>query len=123
MQPPPGYEDGMSVWRLLKGLYGLKQAGRIWHERLKADMEELGYTQCPRDHAVFRIGTWTKDDWAICTFWVDNETGVGARYQLDRVAKMFQQKYGITGEGELVGNIRLVRAVPSIGPLKIVARL
>jgi Reverse transcriptase (RNA-dependent DNA polymerase) len=57
MEPPPGYENGDLVWRLLKGLYGLQQAGRIWHERLKADMQELGYVQCPRDNAVFRIGT------------------------------------------------------------------
>ena len=34
----------------------------------------------------------------VCAFWVDGETGVRVRYQLDRVA---QQKYGITGEGEL----------------------
>jgi Reverse transcriptase (RNA-dependent DNA polymerase) len=103
MDPPPGYGNGESVWLLLKGLYGLKQAGRIWHEQLKADMEGLGYVQCPRDHAVFRIGTWRNDDWAVCAFWVDDETGVGARYQLDRVAEMFRQKYGITGEGSYAG--------------------
>ena len=57
MEPPSGHGDGDSVEKLLKGLYGLKQLGRIWHERLKVDMEELVYTQCHRDHAVFRIGT------------------------------------------------------------------
>ena len=39
MEAPPGHGDGDTVWKLLKGLYGLKQAGRIWHERLEADME------------------------------------------------------------------------------------
>ena len=53
MEHPPGYRDGNSVWQLQKGLYRLKQAGRIWHECLKADMEELGFVQCPRDHTVF----------------------------------------------------------------------
>src|SRR5258706_4458937 len=86
--------------KLLKGLYGLKQAGRIWHERLKADMEELGYVQCNRDHAVFRIGNRRDGNWAVCAFWVDDETGVGSREQLDRVADMFRQKYGISGEGD-----------------------
>ena len=46
------------VWLLLKGLCGLKQADRIWHERPKDDMEELGFLQCQRDRAVFRIGDW-----------------------------------------------------------------
>ena len=101
MEPPPGYGGRDSVWLLQKGLYGLKQAGRIWHERLKADMEDLGFVQCPRDHAVFRIGTWRKDDWAICAFWVDDETGIGSPSQLQRVADMFKNKYGISGEGEL----------------------
>jgi len=68
MEPPPGYGDGDSVWKLLKGLYSLKQAGRIWHDQLKADMVEMGFTQCPRDHAVFQIGTWRNDDWAVCAF-------------------------------------------------------
>jgi hypothetical protein len=77
MEPPPGYEREGAVWLLLKGLYRLKQAGRIWHEWLKADMEDLGFTQCPRDNAVFHIGTWGTTDWAVCAFWVGNETGVG----------------------------------------------
>src|SRR5258706_10236342 len=64
-------------------------------------MEELGFTQCHRDHAVFRIGKREKGNWAVCAFWVDDETGVGSREELDRVADMFRRKYGITGEGDL----------------------
>ena len=101
MEPPPGYGREGIVWLLQKGLYELKQAGRIWHEKLKADMEELGFVQCQRDHAVFRHGEWGSPDWAVCAFWVDDETGVGSRQQLDRVASMFNQKYGISGEGEM----------------------
>jgi hypothetical protein len=101
MEPPARYQKDDLVWQLLKGLYGLKQAGRIWHERLKADMQEIGFTQCPRDNAVFHIGTWRHDDWAPCAFWVDDETGVGSLHQLERVAEMFSRKYGISGRGEL----------------------
>ena len=68
MEPPPGYKTMGTVWLPQKGLYSLKQAGRIWHKWLKADMEDLGFTQCPRDHAVFCIGTWGQDDWTICAF-------------------------------------------------------
>jgi hypothetical protein len=98
---PPGHGDGDSVWKLLKGLYGLKQAGRIWHERFKTDMEELGYAQCQRDHTAFRIGTRKTGDWAVCAFWVHDETGIGSRERLDRVVDMFRRKCEISGEGEL----------------------
>jgi len=86
---------------LQKGLYGLKQAGRIWNERFKVDIEALGFVQCQRDHAIFRIGDWGSRDLAVCAFWVDDEKGVGPRQQLDRVASVFSQKYTITGEGDI----------------------
>jgi hypothetical protein len=85
----------------LKGLYGLKQAGRIWNEGLKADIEDFGYTHCPRDHAVFRIGTWRQENLGVCACWVDDKTGVDSRYRMGRVAKLFCQRYGISGEGKL----------------------
>ena len=98
MEPPPGHGDGDSVWKFLKGLYGLN-TGRIWHKRSKADMEELGYTQCQRDHAVFRIGIWKTSDWVVCAFWVDYETGIGSGEHLYLVADMFRWKYGLSGGG------------------------
>ena len=87
----------------MKGLYGLKQAGRISHERLKTDIDELGYTKCHRDHAVFRIGTRKTGDSAVCAFWVNDKTGIGSREQLYRVTDMFRRKYGISGGEGLQG--------------------
>ena len=37
----------------------------------------------------------------MCAFWVNNETGIRAICQLDRVTDMLRKKYGISGEGEL----------------------
>ena len=57
MKPPrgvlkPGQEG--KVLRLLKGLYGLKQAGRGWYlEMSKVFMKELGYKRSRVDHSVF----------------------------------------------------------------------
>ena len=101
MEPPLGYERQGTVWLLHKGLDRLKQAGRIWHERLNNDMEELGFMQCQRDHAVLRIGEWRSRDWAVCAFCVDDETGVGSHQRLDRVSSVFSQKCGISGEREM----------------------
>ena len=61
MEPPPGL-SGRAPFGFSKGLYGLKQASRIWHEKLKADVEELGPVRCQRDHAVFCISDWGSPD-------------------------------------------------------------
>jgi hypothetical protein len=58
MKPPPGYlkkgEEGL-VCRLLKGLYGLKQAGRKWYLLLYKFFRSLGFSCADADHSVFYI--------------------------------------------------------------------
>ena len=70
-------------------------------------MEELGFVQCQRDHTIFCHGEWGSPDWAVCTFWVNDETGVGSHQQLDWVVSMFNQKYGISGKGEMCWTLRI----------------
>ena len=56
MKQPPGYPvspNSNEVLRLLKTLYGLKQAGRRWYQRLVRIMESLGFKRCDVDQAVF----------------------------------------------------------------------
>ena len=57
MKPPRGVlkpgEDG-KVCCLVKGLYGLKQAGRGWYqERSRVLVKDLGFTHSAVDHSVF----------------------------------------------------------------------
>jgi hypothetical protein len=48
----PGQEE--KVCCLLKGLYGLKQAGRGWHQELtKVFITDLGFKRSAVDHSVF----------------------------------------------------------------------
>jgi hypothetical protein len=53
---PPGFtaegEEG-KVLRLHKTLYGLRQAPRAWNEKLDTSLEELGFTKCRSDHALY----------------------------------------------------------------------
>lgn len=55
MKYPPGYQPTSigGVWRLLKSLYGLKQASRIWYKLLRSTLEKLGFLRSKFDHAVF----------------------------------------------------------------------
>ncbi|KAL8105893.1 hypothetical protein AgCh_029627 [Apium graveolens] len=41
------------VYRLHKALYGLRQAPRAWYSKLNRCLEELGFSKCPYEHAVY----------------------------------------------------------------------
>jgi hypothetical protein len=54
IEQPPGHEDGSGdVWLLLKALYGLRQAARQWHMRLRREMFKIGYAPSSADPATF----------------------------------------------------------------------
>jgi hypothetical protein len=58
MKQPPGYSvsdpNGTKlVCHLQKTLYGLKQSGRRWYQKLVEIMEKLGFKRCEVDQAVF----------------------------------------------------------------------
>ena len=44
------------VCRLLKGMYGLKQVGRGWHQELTwVFTQELGFQRSDLDHSIFKL--------------------------------------------------------------------
>jgi hypothetical protein len=60
MEQPEGFADRDPSWVacLLKGLYGLKQGGRKWFERLEQVLIKLGFSRIRSDASVF---VWAKD--------------------------------------------------------------
>ena len=52
---PPGFksEKPNQVCKLLKSLYGLKQASRKWYEKLTSLLVQNGYTQAASNHSLF----------------------------------------------------------------------
>jgi hypothetical protein len=58
MRQPPGFEqrgpNGEKwVCRLRKGLYGLKQSGRLWNQKLTGELERIGFHAIKSDPAVY----------------------------------------------------------------------
>jgi hypothetical protein len=67
VEQPEGFEEGGRefAWRLLKALYGLRQAPRKWYQRLKATLEGLGFVECPGDPGLFTKGTGEEQVWVL----------------------------------------------------------
>jgi Reverse transcriptase (RNA-dependent DNA polymerase) len=53
MELPPEPGQPRRVVRLLKSLYGLKQAGELWNRRLDQILKDLGFTRCESDACVY----------------------------------------------------------------------
>lgn len=55
MQQPPGYEQGGPniVCLLKRALYGLRQAPRAWFNKLKTELEKMGFTASASDPSLY----------------------------------------------------------------------
>ena len=58
------------VYRLVKALYGLRQAPRAWYAKLSKCLEELEFVRCPYEHAVYTKKT--GEDLLIIGVYVDD---------------------------------------------------
>jgi hypothetical protein len=55
-QPPSGWSKSTMVWRLHKGVNGLKQAARAWNEKLTKTVNRLGFHSSTGDPSLFISG-------------------------------------------------------------------
>lgn len=56
LKQPPGHEaKGKEdwVWFLSKALYGLRQSGHLWYQKLKGILVKIGFKPCKADPCVF----------------------------------------------------------------------
>jgi hypothetical protein len=103
MRQPPGYADPENpnkICQLKKTLYGLKQSGRRWYQRLVEIMTALGFLRCEVDQAVFyRKG---RGQLIIVLVHVDGCTIVGtSRDLIDRFKAGINKHVEITDLGEI----------------------
>ena len=74
MQEPEGFEELGPGWalKLIKAIYGLKQAGRQWHKKLDSALSTLGFSKVQCDNAIW---IYKKDNTRIILpVWVDDMT-------------------------------------------------
>jgi len=75
MYHPPGYKvpnAGTHVLCLIKTLYGLKQSGHRWYQKLTSVFIKLGFKQCAVDQAVYYRVVIVKGELTIVVVHVDD---------------------------------------------------
>lgn len=53
LQQPDGFKKSISVCKLNRSLYGLKQASRMWNERFNEFTVKLGFKRCLSDQCLY----------------------------------------------------------------------
>ena len=77
MQHPPGYKpcDAETCMLCLKKtLYGLKQSGRCWYQKLSSIFESLGFSKCSVNQAVFYKSNKNKNEVMVIAIHVNDCT-------------------------------------------------
>jgi len=95
---PPG------LWRLLKSIYGLKQASRVWYCLLRKVLETLGFTRSEFDHALFIFNRTWGSALVHCLLAVhvdDGLAGCNSEEFLSFVKSEINKRFGIKDLGPL----------------------
>jgi hypothetical protein len=75
MHHPLGYKvpnTGMRVLHLIKTLYGLKQSGHWWYQKLISIFVKLGFKQCTVDQAIYYRAIIVKGKLTVMVVHVDD---------------------------------------------------
>lgn len=104
MKPPKGFAGkGREhlVWKLLKTLYGLKQAGRIWYLTFRDGMLKLGYCPLAADSCIFfRISLDGKKMTIVAVHVDDMIVLSNSKAELERSKKEIGETFPISDGGE-----------------------
>jgi hypothetical protein len=98
MKAPDGFGSSAPYWRLQKGLYGLRQAGRQWYLTLHQAYTDLGYTRCESDWSAysrrlpssFSMSATSVDDILIAS---------DSKAESDRATEEINSKFRVTDAG------------------------
>ena len=102
---PPGYKDSNTstcVLCLIKMLYGLKQSGCRWYQKLSSIFVSLGFKQCAVDQAIYFKVIKLKGELIVVVVHVDDCTIVASTICLIKELKAGLCKHvKVTDLGEL----------------------
>ncbi|CAI7751663.1 unnamed protein product [Closterium sp. NIES-54] len=86
-QPQGSNTDPYQVCQLLKSLYGIKQAPRVWQQYLHARFIRIGFQQLPHDQGMHRL---TKEaEYILLIVYVDDLLYIGST---DNITTSFEEE-------------------------------
>ena len=103
MKQPPGFAQKGSenlVCKLLKSLYGMKQAGRVWYLLLHKFLVSLGFKRCFKEYCMY-IGK-VNGVWMTIVVYVDDITfGCKSLDSIKEIKRLFSERFKMTDGGEI----------------------
>jgi len=94
-----GGEKRQKVCRLLKGLYGLKQSGRIWNKEWDRYLVgKCGFRRSVEDYAVYFKEEKEDTCWAL--IWVDDVLWIGPRGRVDEAKASLGRHFPVQDLGK-----------------------
>ena len=102
----PRASQGRSVLKLRKNLYGLKDAGRTWHEYLRDGLLRRGFKQSQVDPCLFTKGN------VLIVMYVDNAVVIlPNKDKISAIIRLLQADYILTDDGDLRDylGVRIIR--------------
>ena len=104
--------------KLIKSIYGLKQAGKLWYENIRAKLLEFGAIQCPDDECLFRY-TEGSEVIDIVIYVDDLLTASSTNTIADKLILFLRDKYGEVSEVTDTATHLGIRWVYTNGNIKI----
>jgi len=105
MHHPPGYKvpnASTRVLHLIKTLYGLKQSGHWWYQKLTSVFIKLGFKQCAVDQAVYYRVVIVKGELTVVVVHVDDCSIIAtALCLIEELKAGLRKHFEVTDLGEL----------------------
>ena len=93
------YDPKKVCWKLKKAAYGLKQAARMFWNKLLKVMKELGFSRSQCDPCVYY--KWSNYGLTIWISWIDDMLCIGHPKDVEKCKKEFMSKLECDDVGEL----------------------
>jgi hypothetical protein len=101
MYQPEGFRNGNKAYKLLKGLYGLKQAARLWYLDINAYLIEIGFTKSEVDECIF-IKKWDDKNFMFILLYVDDLLVMtNSMEKMDKLFTLLKNRFDIRRMGPL----------------------
>ena len=99
MRMPKGFDDKTHVFRLLKSIYGLKQAGLLWHNMLKDFLLSMGLKQSHGDRCLFYKRQ--NGNLLMIGVYVDDLIIIGLDKHIEQAASTIAKRFELRPLGEI----------------------